>query len=587
MNERKKIENYSFIVIPSAIIFVAVALVVLNKTFHFWFSSNDDLLIRSILSGDYTGSPDGHAVYLLYPLGLLIKSLYKVFPKVTWYELFTISIHILCVVIIISVLTVSLAKKAGIYKTERKSVFPLFIILFMATAFEIVFCIDLEFLIASQYTALAGLVSATAFLCLISGNDVAAGVLIVLSLWIRKEVFFMTIPLLVIAVIYRLMVVYKAGNNKDKITKTKKSILFLTVFIICAVSVGVDYAAYSSEEWKAFKDFNRERTRVYDYALFPNYSEEKDFYDEIGVSQDEYSALVEYDLALVENIDTGILKKMADRQNAILEEWKQYYNDFHKLVKDAWKFVCENIKTLHAEFALFFLVVSIVISIISAVKDGKYAGIIAVVLMAGYYVAFIFLFTYLGRLPERVIYGLDCMMILGTLYITINCPEKMHRYTLEIAATILGVLLIIPFTKAVRKEFVNLPERLEQREIYESIESFAVDRPDSIFYIDTNVFENQIASSEPVYTEGQSYTYEPVNCIKMTDWVYGSPLRSQKLERLGTKGLYDKETDRQGYLIISDKISTEFILRLLDEKGFTAIKTDSIEGASVWKLQVK
>ena len=367
MNERKKIENYSFIVIPSAIIFVAVALVVLNKTFHFWFSSNDDLLIRSILSGDYTGSPDGHAVYLLYPLGLLIKSLYKVFPKVTWYELFTISIHILCVVIIISVLTVSLAKKAGIYKAERKSVFSLFMILFMATAFEIVFCIDLEFLIASQYTALAGLVAATSFLCLISGNDIPAGVFIVLSLWIRKEVFFMTIPLLVIAVVYRLMVGYKAGINKDKITKTKKSILFLTVFVICAVSVGVDYAAYSSEEWKAFKDFNRERTRVYDYALFPNYSEEKDFYDEIGVSQDEYSALVEYDLALVENIDTGILKKMADRQNAILEEWKQYYNVFHKLVKDAWKFECENIKTLHAEFAIFFLAVSIVISIISAV----------------------------------------------------------------------------------------------------------------------------------------------------------------------------------------------------------------------------
>ncbi len=587
MSKREESENYSFILIPAAVIIVVVTLAIIRKYFNFWFSSNDDLLIRSILSGDYTGTPDSHAVYLLYPMGLLLKSLYKAFPKVTWYELVTLCIHVMCIVTIVSVLTVSSVKKAGIDMSEKRTRFFLVAVLLVVVTFEIVFCIDLEFLIASQYTALAGLVAATSFLCLISGNDIPAGVFIVLSLWIRKEVFFMTIPLLVIAVVYRLMVGYKAGINKDKITKTKKSILFLTVFVICAVSVGVDYAAYSSEEWKAFKDFNRERTRVYDYALFPNYSEEKDFYDEIGVSQDEYSALVEYDLALVENIDTGILKKMADRQNAILEEWKQYYNVFHKLVKDAWKFECENIKTLHAEFAIFFLAVSIVISIISAVKDGKYAGIIAVVLMAGYYVAFIFLFTYLGRLPERVIYGLDCMMILGTLYITINCPEKMHRYTLEIAATILGLLLIIPFTKAVRKEFVNLPERIEQREIYESIESFVGDRPDSIFYIDTNVFENQIASSEPVYTEGQSYTYEPVNCIKMADWVYGSPLRSQKLERLGTKGLYDKETDRQGYLIISDKISTEFILRLLDEKGFTAIKTDSIEGASVWKLQVK
>ena len=277
MSKRQESENYSFILIPVAVIIVIVALAIIRKYFNFWFSSNDDLLIRSILSGDYTGTPDSHAVYLLYPMGLLLKSLYKAFPKVTWYELVSLCIHVMCIVTIVSVLTISSVKKAGIDMSEKRTRFFLVAILLMVVTFEIVFCIDLEFLIASQYTALAGLVAATAFLCLISGNDVAAGVFIVLSLWIRKEVFFMMIPLLVIAFVYRFVEAYRARIKADKRTKTKKSVLILAVFVICAVSLGADFATYSSGEWKAFKEFNRERTRVYDYALFPNYSEEKDF----------------------------------------------------------------------------------------------------------------------------------------------------------------------------------------------------------------------------------------------------------------------------------------------------------------------
>lgn len=53
---------------------------------------NDDVTMRSILSGACTGVPDGHAVYMKYPLTGLLAVLYRLTGKgrifVPWFDLF-------------------------------------------------------------------------------------------------------------------------------------------------------------------------------------------------------------------------------------------------------------------------------------------------------------------------------------------------------------------------------------------------------------------------------------------------------------------------------------------------------------------
>ena len=50
------------------------------RTVPFSYEVNDDAAIVQILDGSYTGTPDGHSIFVRYPLSWVIKTLYAVNP---------------------------------------------------------------------------------------------------------------------------------------------------------------------------------------------------------------------------------------------------------------------------------------------------------------------------------------------------------------------------------------------------------------------------------------------------------------------------------------------------------------------------
>ena len=56
--------------------------------FDFYYDLNDDVLLKDILSGAYSGSPDAHSIQMLYPVSFLISLLYRIFPALPWQGLF-------------------------------------------------------------------------------------------------------------------------------------------------------------------------------------------------------------------------------------------------------------------------------------------------------------------------------------------------------------------------------------------------------------------------------------------------------------------------------------------------------------------
>ena len=52
-------------------------------------------MIRSILSGNFTGTPDPHAFCPEYPLALLIIGFYTIFPKLDCYSIAQIAFFFL------------------------------------------------------------------------------------------------------------------------------------------------------------------------------------------------------------------------------------------------------------------------------------------------------------------------------------------------------------------------------------------------------------------------------------------------------------------------------------------------------------
>jgi len=60
------------------------------------FYLNDDVTMRSIMSGAYTGTPDAHAVYMKYPLTYLLSLCYRLTDVVPWLEIFFYACTALC-----------------------------------------------------------------------------------------------------------------------------------------------------------------------------------------------------------------------------------------------------------------------------------------------------------------------------------------------------------------------------------------------------------------------------------------------------------------------------------------------------------
>ena len=67
---------------------VVAAWAALSVCFDFYYDLNDDMAMKDILSGTYTGIPDGHNIQMLYPLGWLLAFCYRLMPTVPWYGVF-------------------------------------------------------------------------------------------------------------------------------------------------------------------------------------------------------------------------------------------------------------------------------------------------------------------------------------------------------------------------------------------------------------------------------------------------------------------------------------------------------------------
>ena len=88
----------------------------LSKIFVILLVSPDDIAYQKILSGTTTGTPDGHAYFLRYPLGLLISLLYRIYDGISWYQIFLIGSLAVSVFLVLSrVIIVAKEKKAGVF----------------------------------------------------------------------------------------------------------------------------------------------------------------------------------------------------------------------------------------------------------------------------------------------------------------------------------------------------------------------------------------------------------------------------------------------------------------------------------------
>lgn len=305
--------------------------------FDFYFDMNDDTMMRDIMSGVYSGTPDGHNMQTLYPLGALIALCYRISGSLPWYGAFLFLCQFGCFFLVgvrLCTLTdVFFAKKrktADGGGAEGNGAHRYFAgkLLCLSTVVFFQWGIWLTHMINIQYTITCGmLVGAAVFLFLTMPARVSLGeesgelpvktfligslppmLLFLLAFHLRSEMALLTLPFLGLAGLFcwwEERPVFKKENL------CKYGGLALLLLACMGLSMGADSLAYSGE-WREFRQFFNDRTTIYDF--YPEVLE-GDISDaaleEMGVSPGAQLLLANYNFGLDDSIDGQMLSDVS------------------------------------------------------------------------------------------------------------------------------------------------------------------------------------------------------------------------------------------------------------------------------------
>lgn len=282
--------------------------------FDFYFDMNDDTMMRDIMSGVYSGAPDGHNMQTLYPLGALIALCYRISGSFPWYGAFLFLCQFGCFFLV------------GVRICARRRFKGKLFCLLALVLFQ--WGIWLTHMVNVQYTITSGmLVGAAVFLFLTMPDGAFSGkasetlsvkafltgslpalFLFLLAFQLRSEMALLTLPFLGLAGLFRWWEDRPVFEKKNLL---KYGGLLLLLLAGMGLSVGVDSLAYGGE-WRTFRQFFDDRTTIYDF--YPDVLPGQDFdadLEEQGVSYGSQILLDNYNFGLDERIDAQMLSDVA------------------------------------------------------------------------------------------------------------------------------------------------------------------------------------------------------------------------------------------------------------------------------------
>ncbi|MBR5360369.1 MAG: hypothetical protein IK123_05705, partial [Lachnospiraceae bacterium] len=310
MEHKRRVFNLILSVSAAIVLYGALALL-----FDFYYDLNDDVMIKDILSGIYTGKPDAHNNQMLYPISVLIAGLYRSNAGIPWFGLF----EIICMAVSFVLITFRIMLTIDRYLTRVLCALFLMILFAGLMMWEMV---------NIQYTIVAGVLTAAAAVMLYTGDPVGVSdeekdskgesratvyelktfvrmnipsiILVVVAFNIRSELVLLLSPVLAAVAISKWS---EESRKNDAFVICGYLGVFLSICLLLLCSLGIDRAAYSLPEWKEYRRFFDVRTELYDFTGVPDYDDNVSFYEAEGITRDQYELLIDYNYYEDESID--------------------------------------------------------------------------------------------------------------------------------------------------------------------------------------------------------------------------------------------------------------------------------------------
>ena len=527
-NTQDKVNNIVLAFLVVLGVYVATAC-----CFDFFYDLNDDMVMKDILAGAYSGTPDGHTNQMLYPLGWLLACVYKVLPRVPVFGMF------LCMCFGSSFFLITYR----IQKLFRNARAKITAVILMIPVFLSLMLWELVYV---QYSVVCGCLAGTAcfwFYTTPVGStlkewwkeNLPALVLVWLAFNIRSEMLLLTCPFLAaVGIVHWMEAVkmeqenYTGIENKNiwnyvlSKENLRKYLLFIVVMVLgLGMFAGVDRLAYGSAGWQEYRGFFDARTKVYDYTWYPGYEEQKEFYEANQIEEIQYRLIDNYNFGLDETITENTLRIIASFQ-----ERPKMFGSFSYRVKQACgEMVRRTFSGTDMPYNLFVLAgYGLVVGLAVLQKDKSYYWKLGLLLMMRFIPWFYLLFV--QRAVDRIthpLYMIEFMILLAILIKELyDRPlwneEKYYRMA---AAGVLALVAVInlPFGyKEVKAEQIRREQLLVNQNLWDE---YAKANPANYYYLDVY---STVSFMEKMYGDVDN---RQKNYDLLGGWICNSPLQEE------------------------------------------------------------
>ena len=507
---------------------------------------NDDIAIRSILSGEYTGSPSTYAIFAVFPYTTIITLLYKITNTIDWYGLSQIVlIMFFCTYTVHNIIQ-------NRQKIPEKIMCCVFIFLLLTMLYGD-FLVTITFTTTSSFITICCLV-----LFLLPDKKMKRFVIsvgIILAFGIRPKACLMILVFFVPALIYK---------NYDDKEKLKSDFFFgVKIAIILLICIVVEKSMYRSADWKEYLRYNKYRSLYYDY-----------YSCQIGkLPEDEMKEI--YYAAGFNDIQIELLKKWEG-----IGFYDDIYEKMEKLVEQ-----CEihNIKTnpdlienalnLVKNQHCIMYIMSVFIILIVALEDKQDKKKIL-----PFIIFQIITLLYLiidGRTITRVMIPLFSCYIITNFYIILQ-NKKIRNFIKEILNNKkITCIIALLFMFLISTQLIQT----------ENYNRFLIARGNVVKrYLESNsknlyIYDNTDLEYITIFNKTNIKNY-----ISMSGWTIFSPLYNEALNKYGVKNLRELLFKENVYLITAE-LKEETLNQI--ESNIDVQKVENIGGYKIYKFTRK
>ncbi len=529
---------------------IAVNIFVLSVRFDFFYALNDDVFMRDIMAGSYTGTPDGHNIQTLYVLGAFISLFYKLLRAFPWYGVFLFVCQ-MGSLYLIGVRLLGFCRRFAA-KAGCMAVFSLFL-----------WGVILPHTVALHYTFISAMLAASAmFLFITTPEGLSVGqfivrnipsvLLVILAYQLRTEMLLLLFPLIGLTGLFR-------WNMEDRFFRKEHYIKYGIVLSCMAggmlLSRLIDLAAYGSGAWKEFLLFFEKRTVVYDYHLdVVTDGTHQEALRALGLNDAQQELLSNYNFGLDESIDAELMGEIAAYAGADADYAGAVPGSIRNYLY----------RTLHEEDApynrlVIFLYIGAACAGIfaaSAKKEGrkKWSFLWELPLLGAVRTALWMFILIRGRYPERITHslyfaeavlllGMLCTQFAGWMRTGAEEPGKEARQRPEggtaagkvsaanVASWITGILFGILCASYLPQSIGRTDaEEAERQSAYQSameVEQYCRAHPENFYFEDVYA---TVGFTRKIFEDGDN---APANYDIMGGWLCKSPLYDEKLQKFG------------------------------------------------------